>query len=70
MDKFIQPIIVALLGTGVIVVAYMLVNQYIYYQAVDRCLTVSRDQFVRNEHTLTGPDGFWYDFCMKEKGLK
>lgn len=70
MEKIIKTIVIALLGIGVIVVAYLLTTQYIRNQAIDKCLAAGKAQFVRNGQTLTGPDGFWYNFCMKEKGLK
>ena len=70
MIKLVQTATIALLGIGIIVVAANLFGTYIRQQAIDKCLVAGRDQFTRDGHTLTGPDGYWYKFCLDEKGIK
>lgn len=68
--KTLLHILTLLLLAGGIFVAYWLTSTAIRYQAIDKCLGASKAQFERDGQNLTGPDGFWYQFCMKEKQLK
>lgn len=68
--KILQTIVFAILGLGLIGVVYFLGVKQIHYNAVDKCLASGKTQFVRDGQNLSGPDGYWFQFCMKEKGLK
>lgn len=70
MKLFIKPIITLLLGLTFIGVIYFLGQKALKHDAIDKCLNAGKTQFAREGENLTGPDGFWYDFCMEEKGLK
>lgn len=69
MTKIAQLIVTTILGIALLFLIYILVSRYIKYQAVDKCLEAGKTQFNRDNQNLSGPDGFWYKFCMKEKGL-
>lgn len=68
--KILQIIVIALIGIGLIGVIYFLGSKHIRNEAIDKCLAAGKTQFVRDGQTLTGPDGYWYQFCMKEKNIK
>lgn len=68
--KILQIIVIGVLGIGLIGVVYFLGSKHIQNEAIDKCLAAGKAQFVRDGQTLTGPDGYWFQYCMKEKGLK
>ena len=68
--KIIQIIVFTITGLGLLGVVYFLGTKQIRYNAIDKCLNAGKTQFVRDGQNLSGPDGYWFQFCMKEKGLK
>lgn len=70
MTSIAKIAVLALIGLGFVAVVYFLGNTYLKNDAIDKCLAAGRDQFERDGHTLTGPDGYWYNYCLEEKGIK
>ena len=68
--KILITIVILVLGTALIGAVYLLGSKQLQYTAIDQCLSAGKTQFVRNGQTLTGPDGYWFQFCMKQKGIK
>lgn len=67
MNKII--IVIAVLVTGAIV--YGLAQKSINNQAIDGCLHAGVAKFKNGAgQDVEVPEEYWYDFCMKEKGLK
>lgn len=53
------------------IISYTQSEKAIKTQAIDGCLQVARLQTktAKNE-TITLPENYWYEYCMKEKGFK
>lgn len=50
---------------------YNEVSKAIKYQAIDGCLSAGTARFKNPAgQDVEVPEEYWYDFCMKEKGLK
>lgn len=62
--KILQTIALLITGLAFVGVIYYLGQMQIRFSAVDNCLTAGKAQFVRDGQTLSGPDGYWFQFCM------
>lgn len=50
--------------------SYFTIQKVLTYWTIDSCLALGKTQYTAQERTFTGPDLYWYEYCMKEKGLK
>ena len=69
--KYIIGSIFAIITLVTVIVAYIVVQKALHNQAIDGCLQAGRLSFVNEQkYQATTPDGYWFDYCMKEKGYK
>lgn len=62
-------IVIAVLAASAL--AYGLVQSAIKNQAIDGCLHAGTARFKNGAgQDVEVPEEYWYDFCMKEKGLR
>lgn len=66
--------LVAAVIAAVVVVAYLTVGRWLKYQAVDSCLKAGKSTNTTQDdkggkYTNEEPLQYWYEVCMKEKGL-
>ncbi|MCL5746962.1 MAG: hypothetical protein M1277_01625 [Patescibacteria group bacterium] len=66
-----KTIIITILAIFTLAATYFAAQEAIRYQAIDGCLHAGTDRFKNSAgQDAQVPDGYWYQFCMKEKGLK
>ena len=69
-----KQIIITIITISIVVataLAYTLSQTYIKNQAIDGCLHAGTDTVKTVDGTNAQvPDGYWYTFCLKEKGVK
>ncbi|HSW47701.1 MAG TPA: hypothetical protein VLG67_01350 [Candidatus Saccharimonadales bacterium] len=62
--------IILILGLVAGVLAYTTAQNVIKNQAIDGCLHAGLAKFKNPAgQDVEVPDGYWYEFCMKEKGM-
>lgn len=68
--KYIKMIIITILTAIALILGYLEAEKYIKVNAVADCLRVAQIELVDGKQTVKTPENYWYNFCMKEKGLK
>lgn len=69
--KYVIGIILTIVIVVTAIVAYIVAQKAIHNQAIDGCMQAGRLSFVNaQKYQATTPDGYWFDYCMKEKGYK
>lgn len=55
-----------------ITIGYIMFNRYMRDQAVTSCMQVGKVEELgtKKGEKLNMPEGYWYNYCMKEKGYK
>lgn len=68
-----KQIIITIITIAIVVItilAYNIAGTYVKNQAIDGCLHAGTDSIKTAAGTNAQvPDGYWYAFCLKQKGL-
>ena len=68
--KNVSLTILTVLLAITVFLAYTAMQKYMRQQAIDDCLHAGIAKFTNEAgQDVEVPDGYWYDFCMKEKGI-
>lgn len=72
--KNIGTVLIATVIAVVAVMAYMTATKWLKYQSVDSCLKAGKTTSTTQDdkggkYTNEEPLQYWYETCMKEKGL-